>query len=43
LLPILYQSSINLLKENLEKYGDEVLGVYADIAECEPKFFKKDI
>jgi len=36
-------SSAKLLNEDLIKYADDVLAVYADIAECEPKFFKKDV
>lgn len=31
-----------LIKKDADKYGDDVLSAFADIADAEPKFFKKD-
>jgi hypothetical protein len=42
LVPALLQSALGLIKKDADKYGDEVLSSFADIADAEPKFFKKD-
>jgi hypothetical protein len=33
---------MTLIKKDDDKYGDDVLSCFADIADSEPKFFKKD-
>lgn len=42
LVPALLQSALGLIKKDADKYGDDVLSSFADIADAEPKFFKKD-
>lgn len=42
LIPNLLQSSFDLITKDTDKYGDEVLSSLTDIADSEPKFFKKD-
>jgi hypothetical protein len=42
LIPSLLQSSYELITKDTDKYGDEVLSSLTDIADSEPKFFKKD-
>jgi len=34
------ETSLKLLKQDLSKYGEDVLSTLADIADTEPKFFK---
>lgn len=41
LVPHLVQASFSLLSLDADKYGDDVLSGLADIAEAEPKFYKK--
>lgn len=42
-LPNLYNASCRLLQKDMDKFGDDVLSTYADIAETTPKFLRKDI
>ena len=42
MIPNLIQTSFDLITKNTDKYGDEVLEALSDIADSEPKFFKKD-
>lgn len=42
LVPSLLQCSLGLIKNNSDKYGDEILSALADICDAEPKYFKKD-
>ena len=34
------EASLKLLKQDLSKYGEDLLSTLADIADTEPKFFK---
>ena len=36
------QTSLKLIKQDPDQFGEEILNCFADISECEPKFFKKD-
>lgn len=41
LVPDMVQAGVGLLSQDTDKYGDDVLSGFCDIAEAEPKFFKK--
>lgn len=41
LVQTMLNSAMQLIKKDYSKYGDDVLSAFADIADSEPKFFKK--
>lgn len=41
LVPHMVQAGVALLSKDADKYGEDVLSGFCDIAEAEPKFFKK--
>lgn len=43
MIPALLISTDALIKKDTDKYGDEILSAFSDIADSEPKFFKNQI